>query len=259
MAECTSYRPQRPPCPGEIDVVARRSSQQRSPAQFRPVLSKVGVVTRAVGSAYVEAGATKIICAVYGPRQTERAQFSEKGRLKCDLRYTSCTAPDPERYRRTTEEKEPSQQIHRALEVCVRLDKYPKSVIDLFVLVLDSDGGTLPFAIMCGSLALAHAGIEMFDLVAACTVVSIDRQLLIDPTEEEEVAAALGSTSRDKSGCSVGGSVMMATMPSLSRVTQIVQTGELETEELMQMTRQCEEGCQQVLRGMRSALCTNPV
>ena len=38
-------------------------------------------------------------------------------------------------------EKEPSQQMHRALEVSVRLDKYPKSVIDVFVMVLDSDGG----------------------------------------------------------------------------------------------------------------------
>ena len=141
----------------------------------------------------------------------------------------------------------------------MRLEKYPKSVIDLFAIVLDSDGGVLPLAITCGSLALAHAGIEMFDLVAACSVVSIGRQIFLDPTEEEEASAARGSVRRGESGCSVGGSVMMATMPSLSRVTQLVQVGEIDPDNLTDMIGRCEEGCRQLLREIRQVLAAHVV
>ena len=78
-----------------------------------------------------------------------------------------------------------------SLAVSVRVDKYPKSSIDVYVLVLQNDGGTLKSllsfiysltinsslgalsaAISCASLAIADAGIEMVDLVPACNAVS---------------------------------------------------------------------------------------
>ncbi len=229
----------------------------RPAPQFRPVHMKVGVVGRAVGSAYVEAGGTKIIAAVYGPRQTEKATYSEKGRLKCDLRYTSVTSPDPERHARSSEEKEPSLQVHRALEVSVRLEKYPKSVIDIFIMVLDNDGGVLPLAITCGSLALAHAGIEMFDLVAACSATSIAQSVYLDPTAAEETRAAVQTARRaeGEGAGSVGGSATLATMPSLGRVTLLAQAGEMPLAKLTATIAQLEEGCRHLLRKQRAVLC----
>lgn len=262
MAASTSYRPRRlleptTDAPSESDVLSLRGG--RPATQFRPTHMKVGVVERAVGSAYVEAGGTKIIAAVYGPRQTEKAKYSEKGRLKCDLRYTSVTSPDPERHARSSEEKEPSQQMHRALEVSVRLDKYPKSVIDVFVMVLDSDGGVLPLAITCGSLALAHAGIEMFDLVAACSATTIAQSVYLDPTAAEETRAAVhavrSAEAKAKAGGSIGGSATLATMPSLGRVTQLAQAGEMPLDVLTATISQLEEGCRQLLRKQRAVLC----
>jgi len=249
-AAASSYRPA--PAPAAAAPAPRSG---RTDAEFRPTHMKVGVVARAVGSAYIEAGGTKVIAAVYGPRQTEKATYSERGRLKCDLRYISATSPDPERHARTTEEKEPSQQIHRALEASVRLEKYPKSVVDVFVMVLDSDGGVLPLAITAGSLALAHAGIEMFDLVAACAATTVGRQVYLDPTGDEEARAARESVRRGETGCSLGASAMLATMPSLGRVTQLTQAGELPLGELTPLIAQLEEGCGQVLRKMRAVLC----
>jgi exosome complex component MTR3 len=61
----------------------------------------------------------------------------------------------------------------QALEVSVMLEKYPKSVIDCYILVLESDGGALSASITCASMALANAGIEMYDLVAASSAVRI--------------------------------------------------------------------------------------
>ena len=260
MAATVSYRPRALAQPFPSQPSERESLQVRGGrpgSQFRPTHMKVGVVGRAVGSAYIEAGGTKIIAAVYGPRQTEKAHYSEKGRLKCDLRYTSVTSPDPERHARSSEEKEPSLQVHRALEVSVRLEKYPKSVIDVFIMVLDNDGGVLPLAITCSSLALAHAGIEMFDLVAACSATSIAQSVYLDPTAAEETRAAVQAVRRaeGEDAGSVGGSAMLATMPSLGRVTLLAQAGEMPLAVLTATITQLEEGCQHLLRKQRAVLC----
>jgi ribonuclease PH len=51
----SSYRP--------TSAAATAPSRGERPlGQLRPIHAKVGVVARAVGSAYVEAGSTKIIC-----------------------------------------------------------------------------------------------------------------------------------------------------------------------------------------------------
>lgn len=51
------------------------------------------------------------------------------------------------------------------------LASFPKAAADVYVLVLEAGGGELGVAATAAALALADAGIEMFDLVAACTVV----------------------------------------------------------------------------------------
>ena len=51
------------------------------------------------------------------------------------------------------------------------VDTFPKAFVDIYVLVLQADGGELPAAAMAASMALAHAGVACRDLVAACAVV----------------------------------------------------------------------------------------
>ncbi|EHB04675.1 Exosome complex exonuclease MTR3 [Heterocephalus glaber] len=43
----------------------------RDPVRLRPVYARAGLLTQAKGSAYLEAGDTKVLCAVSGPRQAE--------------------------------------------------------------------------------------------------------------------------------------------------------------------------------------------
>lgn len=50
----------------------RADGRQRDQADIRPVFVRCGLVSQAKGSAYVEAGSTKLVCCVYGPRETER-------------------------------------------------------------------------------------------------------------------------------------------------------------------------------------------
>jgi exosome complex component MTR3 len=63
--------------------------------------------------------------------------------------------------------------IHQALVSAVRLELFPKAVIDIFVTIIECDG--LDSCIAAGtvacSTALANAGIEMFGLVVSCAAV----------------------------------------------------------------------------------------
>ena len=70
------------------------------------------------------------------------------------------------------EERELSVQLQTALEAAVRLQTFPKANVDIYCLVLESAGADLAVCICAASLALADAGIEMEDMVSACSVVS---------------------------------------------------------------------------------------
>lgn len=70
------------------------------------------------------------------------------------------------------EERTLSALLQTALQSAVQLHTFPKAVVDVFCLVLESGGSDLAIAITAASLALADAGIQMYDLVSACSVVS---------------------------------------------------------------------------------------
>ena len=71
-------------------------------------------------------------------------------------------------------ERDLSKQIETAMLSSVMMHKYPKSVIDVFILVLECDGeaSALSHSINCASLALCDADVEMYDIVSSSSVVS---------------------------------------------------------------------------------------
>ena len=48
---------------------------------------------------------------------------------------------------------------------------YPKSQVDVFVVVLENDGSTLATSLTAAGLALADASIHMFDLIIGASLV----------------------------------------------------------------------------------------
>lgn len=54
--------------------------------------------------------------------------------------------------------------------------------MDVYVLVLENTGSCLSAAITCAGLALADAGVPMYDLVTAVTLGVSGNTLVIDPT-----------------------------------------------------------------------------
>ncbi|KAK9153956.1 hypothetical protein Sjap_001436 [Stephania japonica] len=137
--------------------------------QCRPAFLNTGTVNAASGSAYAEFGSTKVIVSVFGPRESKKASmYSDTGRLNCNVSYTSFAT----QFRgQGTENKEISSMLHKALEGAIILESFPKTTVDVFALVLESGGSDLPVVISCASLALADAGIMMYDLVTSVSVV----------------------------------------------------------------------------------------
>jgi len=76
--------------------------------------------------------------------------------------------------------------IKEALEPAILVEKFPRTVIEIYVLVLQADGGTRVASINAASLALADAGIPMKGLVTAIAVGRIGNQVIVDLNDAED-------------------------------------------------------------------------
>ncbi|XP_054795264.1 exosome complex component RRP41-like isoform X2 [Prosopis cineraria] len=167
--------------------------------QCRPAFFRTGAVNAASGSAYAEFGSTKVIVSVFGPRESKKAMmYSDIGRLNCNVSFTTFATPIRGQ---GLDNKEYTAMLHKALEGSIMLETFPKTTVDVFALVLESGGSDLPVVISCASLALADAGVMMYDLVASVSV---------------------------EESCQ-DGSLMITCMPSRYEITQLTVTGDWST------------------------------
>ncbi|KAK9185916.1 hypothetical protein WN943_026275 [Citrus x changshan-huyou] len=249
-------RKTRPPIFSGSDVDWLRPDS-RGFHQCRPAFFRTGAVNSASGSAYAEFGNTKVIVSVFGPRESKKAMmYSNIGRLNCNVSYTTFATPVRGQ---GSDHKDFSSMLHKALEGAIILETFPKTTVDVFALVLESGGsirylvkqvdeldtlwfavGDLPVVISCASVALADAGIMMYDLVASVSVSCLGKNLLIDPVLEEE-------SYQD-------GSLMIACMPSRYEVTQLTVTGEWSTPHFNEAMQLCLDASAKLGKIMRSCL-----
>ncbi|KAG9318515.1 3' exoribonuclease family, domain 1-domain-containing protein [Chiua virens] len=132
-----------------------------------------GLISQANGSAYIETEKTKLACAVYGPRQSKSTTYNEKGKLNVEVKFSpfSCTRRRSPLH--DAEDRSLAVAIHQSIASSVCLELLPKSTIDIFITIIENDGieGCIASGAIAASTALADAGIEMFGLVASCSVV----------------------------------------------------------------------------------------
>jgi exosome complex component RRP41 len=149
----------------------------RTTDELRSVKIQVGIVKNADGSAYIEFGKNRIIVAVYGPREVHPKHMAQTDRCVLRCRYhmspfSTDTRKNPAPSRR---EVEISKVMREALEPALILEDYPRAAIDVFVEVLQADGGSRCAGISAASVALADAGINMRDIVPACAAGKVVR------------------------------------------------------------------------------------
>jgi len=86
----------------------------------------------------------------------------------------------------TRREIELSKVVREALEPVVLSELFPRTAIEVYVEVLQSDGGTRTASVTAASAALADAGIPMKGLVAGVAVGKVDGVVVLDINELED-------------------------------------------------------------------------
>ena len=224
-----------------IDANGKRTDG-RGIDDLREVKITVGTVKNANGSTFIEFGKNKILAAVYGPREVHPKHMAQSDRCVLRCRYhmspfSTDTRKNPAPSRR---EVEISKVMREALEPAVMLEDYPRAAIDVFVEVLQSDGGSRCAGITAAAVALADAGINMRDLVAACAAGKVDEKIVLDINDTE-----------DKEG---GADMPVAYMPRLEQVTLLQLDGNLSPDQFGECIDKAIGGCKMVYEIQKQAL-----
>ncbi|MEM2224513.1 MAG: exosome complex exonuclease Rrp41 [Candidatus Caldarchaeum sp.] len=160
----------------------------RRPDELRKIRMEVGVLEKTDGSAYIEVGGTRIYAGVLGPREVhpKHLELPDRGILNCRYHMASFSVDERKPLGMTRREIELSKVLREALETVVFLDEFPRMMVDIFIEVIQADGGTRTAGITAASLALADAGIPMADMIAATAVGKVDGTLVLDINEVED-------------------------------------------------------------------------
>ncbi|KFB50062.1 AGAP011906-PA-like protein [Anopheles sinensis] len=206
--------------------------------ESRKYFVKVGVVSSAKGSAYVELGNTKAIVSVFDPREIPKQnKFCGLGELFCDFKFSPFSSLQRKTPQTDARERSMATALTSALNPSVCRHLFPNLQIDVFANVLEDDGSALAVVITAAGLALADACVPMFDVITASTVGILGDRIILDPTAEEERLCMDGYTEDNH------GLVMLAKLSTLDQVPDIRQYGNVEADALWQACKLLNEAC----------------
>jgi len=156
--------------------------------EVRKMDAKVGIIPNADGSAMFAFGDTIAIAAVYGPRQLhpQHMQNPKTGILRVNYDLLSFSVTDRKKPGPSRRSQEISKVTEWALLPVLNLEGFPNTVVDVQIYILQADAGTRTAGINAASIALAHAGIPMKNLVCSVAVGKLDTELAVDPDNAEE-------------------------------------------------------------------------
>lgn len=215
---------------------------KRKPDELRPLKIEVGALTNADGSCYIEFGKNRIVAAVYGPKEVhpKHLTLTDRALLRCRYHmapFSVDTRKPPQPSRR---EIEISKVIREALEPAILLEEYPRTMIQIYLEVLQADGGSRGAGITAAAVALADAGISMRDMVVACAAGKVGGQVVLDLDDVE-----------DKEG---EADLPVAIMPNLSQVTLLQLDGIMTPHEFEKAFEMAIDGCRRIYHAQREAL-----
>ena len=182
----------------------RRPDGRQTNGSLRPLAAEVSTLHRADGSASLSSGSTTVLAACYGPlapRNPSRER-SDGAVVSVIFRHSSSSSDDAGAAKAAygATEREVERFLADALAATIRTDAYPRTVIEVVVQILKSDGSAIGTALNAAVLALMDAGVEMIGLPVATTcLVNEDGgdgdadgkkqfELRLDPCAEEEAS-----------------------------------------------------------------------
>jgi exosome complex component RRP41 len=208
----------------------------------RRIMIKAGVLKNADGSAYIEFGNNKIIAGVYGPRDVHPKHLADtdSGILRCRYHMSPFSVDERKKPAPSRREIEISKVIKEALKPAVMLERFPRTVVDVFIEVLQADGGSRCAALDAASVALADAGIPMRDMVSAIASGKVADTIVLDVNNEEDQAGQAD--------------MPVGYMPNLGKITLIQLDGILTQDEYKKCVQTAIDGCKLVYEIQKKAL-----
>ena len=208
----------------------------------RKITIKVGVLENANGSAYIEFGDNKILAGVFGPRDVhpKHQSNSETGILRVRYHMQPYSVPERKRPAPSRREIEISKVIKEALLPAVMLESFPRTAVDVFIEILQADGGSRCAALDAAAVALADAGIPMRDMVSACASGKVADTIVLDINNEEDQAGQAD--------------MPVAIMPNSGQITLLQLDGVLTPSEYKKCIETGVNGCKLVYEIQKKAL-----
>lgn len=208
----------------------------RRPEELRKIQCKLGIFPQADGSAYIEQGNTKVLSTVYGPhaiRGSRAKGLHDKCLINCE--YSMATFSTTERKRRPKGDRksqEMSMHLRETFEAAILTNLYPFSQIDIFVQVLQADGGNYSASVNAATLALICAQVPMKEYVCACSAGFVNETPLVDISHLEE---SLGRTELN-----------VAILPKSGRVVLEEMTARLHKDHFVKVLDAAVKGCEDI-------------
>ena len=175
---------------GDVQMIDENGLRMdgRKPEECRPIQIETGVIPVADGSARVIWGKNEVIAAVYGPMEAHPRKIQRQDRAVLDVRYNMAPFSTSDRIRPgfNRRSREISKVTAEALESVVLLELYPRSKIRVEIEIICAEAGTRCAGITAASVALAHAGIPMTDLVVSVASGKVNDVVVCDLNKEED-------------------------------------------------------------------------
>lgn len=202
--------------------------------ELRRIQYKMGVFTQPDGSAYFEQGNTKVLVAVYGPHKQTKDKQGDDFVLNCQ--YSMATFSTSERKNRPRgDRKSEEMAIHlkQSLSAAIMVELYERSQIDVFVEILEADGGQYCASVNAATLALVDAGICLREYVCACTASIANGDIpLLDVSHIEEVSG--------------GPTLCISALPTSEKVALLEMSQRFHLDHLPKVLKTAMDGCKEV-------------
>lgn len=153
--------------------------------------------------------------------------------MYCDFKFSPFACTKRRAPQTDADEKSLALSMKRALEPAVCRHEFPNFQVDIFANVLQDDGSVLGAAITCAGLALADAGIPMYDLITASTASIIDNKIFMDPTViEEDISINCNASTIIQHGL-----IMIAKLHTHDQISELWQCGSLTMETIQKVSK----------------------
>jgi exosome complex component RRP41 len=210
--------------------------------QLRPMEAKIGVLSRADGSAMFRFGGTWALAGVFGPRKVHprHEERADTGILRTEYRMASFSTYERSRPGKNRRAQEISMVTRNAIMPVLFLDEYPRTAIDVVIEILQADASTRCAGINAAVLALADAGIPMRELVSSCSAGKAANTVVLDIAGVEDTEGELD--------------LPIAYYPGKKQITLMQMDGLADPAEVKDIIRLAIKGCEDVAKVQQMAL-----